>query len=401
MLPALIIMICFVVEIGNQWYGRVQAETSLEAAALTAVKQWADGTPTATLAARCHGVEYAKVNPAGGQAVTITANYDNVAPIAANQNNSPDGNLIFGAITNDEAPWVFNANVVPSCGPGTVLLDASGNGNLNAQNNEWGIAYQKTDTTSTYPPIRSIEINLGAGNPMYFDSSSFQYGDGAPAKVSDGTDSQPNFSPGFTSTATDISRIFGDPATQPNRYKKLTFFFPDASTTPATFDACERFRFGVDVRRASGGQQFDGDDIGQNEVQVKVTFDNGQITTGNFIDTKSNNSTCLKTGNDSNCPASIIIFNNIADLPCAPVPGQGNNPDGQSYVQVGGSGGNKYAVLAQGEIAIPTLCENLFGIGLPQSKVFVRTFAMFDCSEPSNPRLIRVLDTNYTAPVIP
>jgi hypothetical protein len=310
--------------------------------------------------------------------------------------------LIFGAITTDEPPWEFDTTEIPGCGSGTVLFDASGNGNLDAQDNEWGIAYQRTDNTpiSSLPKIRSIVIDLGSTTPLYFDDVSFGFGNLAPEKVDDNSGdpgtSQPNF---FGLSPSEISVSFSNPPppfpTPPaDRYKILTFEFPD-DTSPATFDPCERFRFGVDVRRANGNKQYDGDDIGEFAVRVTVNFDNNTSSTGTFVDTRSNELTCDKTGNDTYCPSSIIIINNIPDLPCPPVPGVGNNPDGQSYVRVGGGGAGKFGVRAQAEAAVPTLCENLFGVALPQFKVKAVTTALFDCNEPSNPRLIRVLPENY------
>ena len=116
MIPAILIMLCFVLEIGNLWYARVQLETSLEASALAAVKKWGDDSSlTTTEPPRCYGVEYARVNPAGGDPVVIASNFDTTLT-APNENLSAAGNLIFGAVTTNEPPWVFDANSEPSCG---------------------------------------------------------------------------------------------------------------------------------------------------------------------------------------------------------------------------------------------------------------------------------------------
>ena len=393
----MLIMLCFVLEIGNLWYARVQVETSLEAAALAAVRKWGDDPSLATTETpRCYGVEYAYVNPAGGQAVEITSNFDTSATPAPNENASADGNLIFGAITPTEPPWVFDANSEPSCGIGSVLFDASGGGNLGSARNEWGISYQRTEP-GVMPAIRSIEIDLLPGTPMYFDSNSYNSGEGeTPAVSTVGGYSQPNF---FGLTTSEISHVFSEPAAYPDRFKKLTFYFPDSGATAATFAPCERFRFGVDVSRDKDDKNFNGDDIGQYGVKVTVTFDDGNTATGNFVDTRSNDSPCDYVGTNPDCPNSGIIVNSIPDLPCPPVSGGGNNPDGQSYVQLGGSGGGgKFGVRAQAEVPVPSLCGSLFGITLPVFSVRAATTAMYDCSVPDNPRLIRVLPENYFPP---
>jgi hypothetical protein len=405
MIPALLILICFVVEIGNLWYGRVQAETSLEAAALAAVKKWGDdSTLTDTKIPRCHGVEYARVNPAGGEPVSISPNYGTVN---INGNTlDPGGNLIFGAITNNEAPWVFNANVKPSCGAGAVLFDASKNGRLwGPELHEWGIAYQRPDATPVTTRITEIQIYLGAGTPLYFNRTKYGLSNLSDEKVDDqATHSQVDIF-GFPDAANQIQAAFTEPLiSDPDKTKRLTFsFLPDTNTTSGDqgFDVCDRFRFGASVEKANSDSPFNGDQIGKYGVTVIVTFSDGKIRQGSFVDTRSNTPPCtyLVDPTINNCSNSIIIHpHKIPDLPCPPNPGQGNNPDGQSYVRIGGSGGDKFAVLAQAEVPIPTLCENLFGFSLPKFKVQVSTFAMYDCSEPGNPRLIRVLPGNYTPP---
>jgi len=80
------------------------------------------------------GVDYAAANTLDDEPVAITTNYnpDNLP----NENNDCEGNLVFGAITEDSTMYVFdeqvtfNAGIRPTCGLGTVLIDATGQGNL-------------------------------------------------------------------------------------------------------------------------------------------------------------------------------------------------------------------------------------------------------------------------------
>jgi Flp pilus assembly protein TadG len=116
-LPVLMLLLILVIEIGNIWLARVELENAMEAAALAAAKEWGDSDGVANLLARNTGVMYAAANTVTGTPVTITANLGVIGP---NLNGVPDGNLIFGAITNKTIPWVFCGNIVPSCASGPV-----------------------------------------------------------------------------------------------------------------------------------------------------------------------------------------------------------------------------------------------------------------------------------------
>lgn len=114
-LPVLLLLVCFIVEIGNIWLARVELENALESAALAAVKEWADAAGGDTQQARFVGMEYAAANTVTGTPVTLAHNYISGN---TNQNASCEGDLVFGALTNDVIPWVFNAGIQPSCIPG-------------------------------------------------------------------------------------------------------------------------------------------------------------------------------------------------------------------------------------------------------------------------------------------
>ena len=107
-LPVLVLLLIFVAEIGNLWLARIELENALEAAALAAVKEWADTEDN--LEARNVGVTYAAANTVTGDQVAIANNHGGTG----NMNADPDGNLIFGAITTSSIPWVFEAGTEPS-----------------------------------------------------------------------------------------------------------------------------------------------------------------------------------------------------------------------------------------------------------------------------------------------
>jgi len=132
-LPVLLVLFCFTLNIAQQWLARVELENALEAAALAAVKEWGDANGGDTIIPREVGVEYAQLNSMRGFRVQIGDNYDPAGGVNQNQRcdvvqgPSPDGNLIFGAITRDDPdfPVTFNAGVRPSCPEEQSLTVAS------------------------------------------------------------------------------------------------------------------------------------------------------------------------------------------------------------------------------------------------------------------------------------
>jgi hypothetical protein len=125
MLPVLLVMFVVVVEAVHLWLARVELENALEAAALAAVKDWAESGGTAasnwTSGARTVGKEYAAANTINKTSVEIDTNLDpsvdpaNPNEANPNENETCDGHLIFGAITGDD-PYYFESDEIPGCG---------------------------------------------------------------------------------------------------------------------------------------------------------------------------------------------------------------------------------------------------------------------------------------------
>jgi len=108
-LPVLLMLLIFLIEIANVWRARVELENALEAAALAAVKEWKEGSTDG--AARAVAITYAAANTVAGESVVITENSGG----DPNGNASATGNLVFGAVTTAASPWVFHADTSPSC----------------------------------------------------------------------------------------------------------------------------------------------------------------------------------------------------------------------------------------------------------------------------------------------
>jgi len=425
-LPLLVLLIFFAVNIGNQWNARVELENSLEAAALAAVKEWAEGDGDSTLPARLVGQQYAAANYIGNCPVHIGLNHDPDTG-GVNENDEcclPDGNLIFGsAIPIDpddpDGPLKFDAGVRPSCGVGKVLFDASaqggGSGNPLSDDNWWGVSFFRTEDTPDNLRIKYITFDLRGGGD---ENGSFVGDPGLSNNVTPhkmrvgggpnateqpdivGLDDSP-FNPG-TQSNSQIEWEYSatDGAGKPYR---LTFTFSDEGPDPG-FDPCDRFRFGVSLKDVGfvgdpGNRQDDGDAVGAVGVRVEVIFELGDQELdpvyATFVDTDSkdkpgNTWKCLKDPIFEFCDdVSMMTVHpeGIPNLPCPPA--NGNDNDGQSYVMLQGSGSNKFAVRAHAKVPVPNLMSNFCGIGCGPSYVTACTTAIYDCSE-GRPRLVRI-----------
>ena len=318
----MLLMLTFVVEIAHLWVARAELENSLEAAALAAVKEWGDAGGGSTLIPRQVGLVYAAANTIDDDPVELTTNYnpDNLP----NENDDCEGHLIFGAITEDRTMYAFdtqttfNAGVQPSCGLGSVLVDATGQGNLGADN-AWGVAFRDTPETPPNLTILSITIDLqaGGGNGR-FDFTSFPptLSDNLPEPIIPGRDDI--F--GFSDPQAQI--VFSPTSGMPS---SLTItFLPDPGTGgDQGFEPGDRFRFGafVDgVSKGTGGD--DGDGIGQDDVQVTVVFALGGVplppVTGTFFDNKETSNDCY--------PEPPVHPTRIPDLPCPPSSAEQQRP---------------------------------------------------------------------------
>ncbi len=121
MVPVMLVLFAVVVEGVHLWLARVELENALEAAALAAVKEWAETPLTVPIAsgwtngARTVGQQYAAANTINQTSVPIDANIGTFDPTSNPNENGPcGGDLIFGAIVS-APPYVFASNLVPSC----------------------------------------------------------------------------------------------------------------------------------------------------------------------------------------------------------------------------------------------------------------------------------------------
>jgi Flp pilus assembly protein TadG len=130
-LPCLLTLFCVLVGVANLWLARIELENALEAAALAAAKEWGQAGGGDTQSAREAGVAFAAANMVRGNPVVLGTNYNSLN--APNDNdvgnptgaavNPPNGNLVFGAINDDDPDHViFDASGTPSCAAAAALL---------------------------------------------------------------------------------------------------------------------------------------------------------------------------------------------------------------------------------------------------------------------------------------
>lgn len=429
-LPCLLTLFCVLLGVANLWLARVELENSLEAAALAAVKHWGQAGGGSTLEARDVGVAYATANIVRGQGVLIGTNYDPVdggsnendecqpsspsavhvsARLAAAQANSslvaspPVGNLVFGAINDDDPDnIIFAAGQPPSCAVGTVLIDAtgSGGGSLTADD-AWGISfYNLPGSADDDLRIDRVIIDLRANG----GSGSFL----GPAEISDSTpqpavhDQSGNEQPdvvGFTDLDLDPAPSFGQiEFSYPAAGKLQIDFSADTNASGGTDDGFapgDRFRFGQDVINVSqGNSRNDGDGIGVDGATVTIVFSIGGVpqppltgAVGTFIDNSESRNDCLDPREISLQTGTFIVHPALVpDLPCPATSAANNN--GQSYVLVNAVGGGKFGVRAQAILPVQPLNLGFLGT-LTEYCIQAKATAEYDCAT-GRVKLVRI-----------
>ena len=284
---------------------------------------------------------YAAANTVTGSPVVITNNYDAGNPPTLND--SPTGNLIFGAITTDTIPWVFCGNRRPSCGEGRVMVDASGSGGLQtANNNEWGIAFQQT-SPPTNPALRITQITIDVGAGAQFTGTPTVSANTVPNlannAVRDTGGSQADVV-GFSNPTAQIA--FSGVGMS---VLTVTFSADPGPGTDDGFAVGDRSRFGANV--TSGGN-LDGDDVGSpnRTTTITVYYNLAPTATGTLVDTTDKKNDCHDPHLiDPITGTWVVNPSNVPDLPCPPTASASNN--GQSYEVIYSSGAGAYGVRAQ------------------------------------------------------
>jgi hypothetical protein len=407
-LPVLLALFCGLIAVANLWLARVELENGLEAAALAAVKEWGDQGGGDTHYPRQIGIEFAAANSVRGQHLQLESNYAGslasrdgkprirlvtVAPTGCNQNLTcaiDGGHLIFGAIDDsDPNNVIFDAGKCPSCLAGSVLFDATGSGNLRAEN-AWGISFHNSPNLPEGIRIERIVIDLrGSGGDGVFCGS----------EVLDADDPYQGWIMRDQSgpVQSDIDG-FCDVRKQTEFCSlgqgKLQIDFKPLGNKDGGFEPGDRIRFGYevdDVSSASGHN--DGDGIGRDGATVTIFFniDGSPLPpiTGQFLDTTERHQDCLDEAVYNPITQSYAVMpklNPIPDLPGPPTSSANNN--GQSYVLLSAGASSKFGVRAQAMVEVPTLASVFLG-NIGSSRIQAKATAEYDCLT-RRVRLVRI-----------
>lgn len=414
-LPVFLTLFCFVVDIANIWLARIELKNALDATSLASVQIWGETSnpsdPSDTLYARSVGVEFAQANLVAGSPLVIGTNFlmGGVPNQNAFCNLADNANLIFGSVDLDDPDnIIFDAGLRPSCGAGTVFIEAlkadSGN---DASDRLFAVFYQDGDPNVVIDSISfSLPIAGNASQRPYWDGTNTSakrprvsvhpLGDSrnqfntAPEPFDPGGSNLANFDirglnpnpttvgavPTYTNEGEhqwtnpnpngDIYFSFAD--TVPfgtDRFRTFTIHFQndsfEAPVNPLDPSTHEFVLFGASLNQlnppAIPGGQNDGDAFGQGAVQVSISFRNtltNQVTTCNtvFVD-------------------------------------DGINDDRSIATCVGSGASRLFGVRAQASVEVPSMFNQLFGIPVGPYPINAKSDAMYNCQQ-GGPRLVHI-----------
>ncbi len=417
-LTSVLALFCLVLEVANLFLARIELENALEAAALAAVKQWGDSGGGDTQVPREVGQDFAAANTINGVPVAIGLNYN--AAELPNQNADCSGNLIFGAIIDDDPEFVFSTCVAPSCGCGGIRVNAlKADSGTSTEPRQIGIFYedgapgvticsasfrlpQNPAVSANQQPYWDRNVgNVPGRSPVVSDHDAADafnllnpaptaYGlfpgntthdvrgldpdpvvAGATPEGSDYRDPTNTPPPPFDNPNGDVIFTFEDPVpTFTDRFQVLTIHFrpgsfqpPSDPSDPNTF---EFLRFGASMNNLNppafppGGNNNDADKMGIEGVQITIVTCNGETCTGQFVDDGINN---------------------------------GFSPSTFGGGSSGGSG-QAFAVRAQATVEVQSLCCQICGVPIGPFSVRGRADALYDCLL-RVPRLYHIEDDNF------
>lgn len=186
LLPVLAVGMVVLTDVANLWLSHIELKSALDAAALSGVKSWGEGS--STLQARLDAAAAYSSNTIRGQVWPLDVNEGG----CANGNVSGNGEIVLGSITESSPEiYAFNCSQAPGCVSGTftalfaVETDANGDtyqiqlgmGQAQDANRTFRIE-QFTQTSGMFPLVlNSVEVDLrdlrvapsGGGGPVADD----------------------------------------------------------------------------------------------------------------------------------------------------------------------------------------------------------------------------------------
>jgi len=408
-LPIFLIILGAILEISNLWLARIQLKNGLDAAALAAVKEWAETPLVAnTQPARDVGVSFANANKAGGDPIPLSDNSGS----GPNQNDTYNDGLILGAINDSDLTNIeFDAEEIPSCQSiqGRIRVDIfKDSPNSSRTDRLIGIVYEAGDPNVTISAvsvtipvignnvnqqpafrgdaatasngqqpivsITSVDDALNPGNPGLvplnppggnvetrdirgMNPSPTSAGSGNPANSSRWNPSNLNGDIEFT--------FANETAPGSDRFRTIFVNFDqgvfEAPTVPGDPNSYEFVRVGAAV-----GPNFRGGEFGLQGAFINVVFRDSSTT-----------------------PPTITI--------CTDQFAQVSSSQSEAVCELLGNADAQYGVRAQSRIPISSLFSDLFSIPLGPYYIEARSDAIYDCNL-GTPRLVHISEFFPTLP---
>ena len=440
--PAVLIMLCVMVEVGHIWNARVKLEVALESAALAGVKTWADlteadNTPgphdspgefSKTSAARDAAVAAAAANTISGVSIALDRNeQDDGIDDIGYDNASCTGDLLLGGFPTTGGTD-FNVTAAVGCGRSTMstqnidlMLDITIDtappggggppGDTSTVPSAFTISWTSTDPQAAGFTLTRVVIDLQwneNGTLMPPDNGLFQPLLAGPTTLTMASPGTFNI-PGAGAAARNANDALGNgPAlynpggggAQDSEITTATFTFSDPVALGGGGTGYSTLTIDLPVGEWTDGEQLvfgvdtdliDGDSAPQNEDE-----DNG----GDFGEAGA------ASGNDpAGRVAFFIGFNGGAESLLDFV----LQPTGQRARIVGKNlqlaititiivPDEDYAVLAQQTLQVNSICSNLFGIPIGPFTISGRAVATARCAGANstivnNPLLVHITGT--------
>ncbi len=428
-LPTALILLITVVEIGNLWTARTELQTSLEAAAIAAVKTWGDeseavstmmdphptpGLFSITSSARDAAIATFAVNPVNGQFFSLNRNEDDdgsdiidTGDPVAYDNDLCTGDIILGGFStaggND-----FDTVADVGCGRSMDMttttmidleLDFEVNTVLKMDTSTTEDAFRITYLTSSDASFKITQLVIDLQyNATTTDNGVFQFESGGFGPVTRTTASPGSLASGSEATGAGPELSIGTGGTVASTVGSVTFTLSPDSTT-LTIDiggggmsVGDVLAFGVDTDLVGvpdgGSPNTDrGGDFGDtgaasgalaDRIAFYVDFNNsGTPSLMNFTLARTGGDRARLVGNNLQISSTVTVTIVIPD--------------------------QDFAALCQKTIMVNSLVDNIFGTSLAQFPVSGRAIATSRCQGGNgnplvlNPLVVHVIGVDCTA----
>ena len=416
-IPATVILLCVVVEVGNIWLARAELENAVEAAALAAVQEWKATSDTDM--GRARGRTLGLANGVRGVAVDLGLNGGGGG---ANSNLSCDGDIVLGTIDPDTGVIVFNADDAPGGGISGVKVSLcvrihttnSMRGDLQA--GECPIKIFDFDAVdgggAAFNDIAISFVTISVVGPQnegnqadnfctqaYFDLREKTTGGGLSTDRMFGDDPLPIFGGTGCQDVVGVDNVLGTvgatgvsehsfsptfgPEPPSRKSSTFTVSFPASATDQFQPNVADYFKFGVDSD-CVGPNKGTGDQVAADRGG---DFHGASVTVG-FRRISDGSVAGAVTG-------TLVLIDCSTTVPGTPItPPSPGDADFATYhcsqvcFDEEELSGGIFGVRVNKSVQVPSVCCSLLGVSAGPFNVAARTYA--SCEGTNPPQLLRV-----------